>query len=205
MPSSSRLQGDGVVSLDHYKARLSVLVQDVVDDEGVDIEGVISFLDHYDNQRKPLDRIQANNMKGRKVGDMMKDTPRPRVATMAGDAPELAEQACPEREGREGDTQPMPKAVEGAIMHEVVIKALEDRLAVGIKRYGQPLRAFNGRDAAQDAFEEVLDLSVYLAQVRQEMAAMRQIISDVMDRYACGVALDGDLMRRMEGVLLNGS
>lgn len=39
---------------------------------------------------------------------------------------------------------------------------LEERLQLGISRYGQPLRAFNGRDSLRDAYEEVLDALVYL-------------------------------------------
>ncbi len=64
---------------------------------------------------------------------------------------------------REGD-QPLPKAADGAIMHELLIEMLRSRLALGIERYGQPLRAFNGRNAARDALEEAVDLSVYLQQ-----------------------------------------
>lgn len=188
MPVEVRLPDGGGVSLDHYLARLSILVADVTEDPSVDIEGVIVFLDHYDRKRKILDRVQANNMKGRSVGDTMKH-----FSTM--------DEVRPEREGREGDSQPMPKAVEGDVMHEVVIKALEDRLAVGIKRYGQPLRAWNGRDAAQDAFEEVLDLSVYLAQVRVEMAEMREIITEMVMVHSMGGSLDGGLVDRAKRVL----
>jgi hypothetical protein len=44
-----------------------------------------------------------------------------------------------------------------------MVKAdLDDRLALGIRRYGQPLQPFNGRNALRDAYEEALDLCVYL-------------------------------------------
>ena len=39
---------------------------------------------------------------------------------------------------------------------------LEQRLQLGMQRYGQPLRAFNGRNQLRDAYEEVLDALVYL-------------------------------------------
>lgn len=68
------------------------------------------------------------------------------------------------RAGREGDTQPMPTASTGPSMHELVQADLQGRLEVGIERYGQPLQAHNGRNALQDAYEEVLDLAVYLKQ-----------------------------------------
>lgn len=147
------------MSLAHYQARLGLLVLDVIEDDALTIEDVITFLASYDDKR--LDRVQANNMKGRNVGDTMKH-----FSTMD-------DEVRPEREGREGDTQPMPKAVDGPIMHELVIADLQSRLDVGIKRYGQPLRAFNGRDPLQDLYEELLDACVYLRQLMEESSSRR--------------------------------
>jgi len=62
---------------------------------------------------------------------------------------------------REHD-QPLPTDGEGPVIHELVVTDVMNRLAVGIKRYGQPLRAGNGRSFLQDAYEEVLDLAAYL-------------------------------------------
>ena len=149
------------MSLAHYQARLGLLVLDVIEDDALTIEDVITFLASYDDKRKVLDRVQANNMKGRNVGDTMKH-----FSTMD-------DEVRPEREGREGDTQPMPKAVDGPIMHELVIADLQSRLDVGIKRYGQPLRAFNGRDPLQDLYEELLDACVYLRQLMEESSSRR--------------------------------
>lgn len=45
----------------------------------------------------------------------------------------------------------------------------EDMVArdmLGRERYGTPLRVWNGRDAVSDAYQEALDLIVYLEQVR---------------------------------------
>jgi len=41
---------------------------------------------------------------------------------------------------------------------------LTERMEIGIKTYGEALRANNGRDALQDAYEEALDLACYLKQ-----------------------------------------
>jgi hypothetical protein len=68
----------------------------------------------------------------------------------------------PERAGREDDSQPLPTASDAPVAHEMVIEDLRERLRIGIKRYGQPLQAHNGRDSLQDAYEECLDLCVYL-------------------------------------------
>ena len=45
---------------------------------------------------------------------------------------------------------------------------LTERMEIGIKTYGEALRANNGRDALQDAYEEALDLACYLKQVMIE-------------------------------------
>lgn len=47
---------------------------------------------------------------------------------------------------------------------------LEARAAVGVKTYGTRLMIHNGRDAMQDAHEEVLDALAYLWQARMERA-----------------------------------
>lgn len=44
--------------------------------------------------------------------------------------------------------------------------ALRDEM--GREKYGTPLQAFNGRDALKDAYEEALDLVVYLRQAIYE-------------------------------------
>lgn len=84
---------------------------------------------------------------------------------------------------REGD-QPIPTpgqedvapVLEGDIKQLVefngkgseVITDLHDRTALGIKRYGTPLQTFNGRDALQDLYEELLDASQYCEQLWME-------------------------------------
>lgn len=45
---------------------------------------------------------------------------------------------------------------------------LEERYKEGIRRYLTPLKPFNGRDALQDAYEEAIDLALYLRQAIYE-------------------------------------
>lgn len=45
---------------------------------------------------------------------------------------------------------------------------LHERHELGCERYGQPLAAFNGRDALWDALEEAADLAMYIQQARME-------------------------------------
>ncbi len=45
---------------------------------------------------------------------------------------------------------------------------LRERERLGIERYGTELYPHNGRDALQDAYEEALDLALYLRQAIEE-------------------------------------
>jgi hypothetical protein len=51
---------------------------------------------------------------------------------------------------------------------DLVVADMWDRKKLGMERYGVPLRPFNGRSALQDAYEEALDLAVYLRQRLEE-------------------------------------
>lgn len=50
----------------------------------------------------------------------------------------------------------------------LVVEDLTDRVKKGTREYGEPLRANNGRDALWDAYEEALDLAMFLRQVIEE-------------------------------------
>jgi hypothetical protein len=47
---------------------------------------------------------------------------------------------------------------------------LRARVERGTREYGEPLTTFNGRNALQDAYEEALDLCLYLKQALLEQA-----------------------------------
>lgn len=66
--------------------------------------------------------------------------------------------------------QPTPKG-KGEDVSRAVQRDLEDRIEMGAKRYGERLKTFNGRDALIDAYQEVLDLAVYLKQYLMEQRA----------------------------------
>ena len=65
--------------------------------------------------------------------------------------------------------QPNPTSNEDSqiVLHKVVNDLL-GRSRSGIETYGTLLKTHNGRDALQDAYEEALDLCMYLAQVIME-------------------------------------
>jgi len=79
---------------------------------------------------------------------------------------------CPKCKGTKTITEwvaePPPKTNELPSMWDLVRKDMADRDTFGRQKYGTPLQPFNGRNALKDAYEEVLDLAVYLRQAIYE-------------------------------------
>ena len=66
-----------------------------------------------------------------------------------------------------GETQPAPRGT-GKEIGKLVLHDIEKRIEKGVDTYGEPLKAHNGRNALLDAYEEALDLAIYLRQVIEE-------------------------------------
>ena len=58
--------------------------------------------------------------------------------------------------------QPDPIKNDKPVIQKLVMLDMRDRLSLGLERYGTGLQPFNGRDMLRDAYEEALDLCVYL-------------------------------------------
>ena len=56
----------------------------------------------------------------------------------------------------------------------------ERQIAKGMDKYGVVLSTFNDRDAGKDAIEELVDLSVYLTQLRMEHQAYRELLACII-------------------------
>lgn len=77
--------------------------------------------------------------------------------------------------------QPPPTAGEGDPVWPMVFNStalvipdwlkadMRERHDIGVKKYGTALRVWNGRDATIDAYQEALDLIVYVRQARERM------------------------------------
>lgn len=77
--------------------------------------------------------------------------------------------------------QPAPTAGEGEAVWPLIygstalvlpdwLKAdMKARHELGVAKYGTPLRVWNGRDATVDAYQEALDLVVYVKQARERL------------------------------------
>lgn len=63
--------------------------------------------------------------------------------------------------------QNSPRPAEGDVWL-LVLKDMEERRKHGIEKYGVPVQPYNGRDPLVDAYQEVLDLCVYLRQEIEE-------------------------------------
>lgn len=62
---------------------------------------------------------------------------------------------CPEPDPIPNDSEPVAVSV---------IRDIEQRMEIGLATYKTYLQPFNGRDALWDAYEEALDLAIYLRQ-----------------------------------------
>lgn len=66
------------------------------------------------------------------------------------------------------DPQPAPIPNGSTPVWDLVIADMSERKEFGGRKYGTYLQPFNGRDALVDAYQEALDLCVYLRQEIEE-------------------------------------
>lgn len=71
------------------------------------------------------------------------------------------------------DRQPYPKRG-GTDIFPDVIADIEERAEMGKAQYGTYLQTHNGRNAMQDAYEELLDLACYMKQHLTEVEDWRK-------------------------------
>lgn len=64
--------------------------------------------------------------------------------------------------------QPDPIKNDRPAIQDLVVHDIEARKLVGVQRYGTLLQGFNGRDCLLDAYQEALDLVIYLRQAIYE-------------------------------------
>ena len=91
------------------------------------------------------------------------------------------------------EDQPAPDGGRGNV--QALVRAdLEERERVGVERYGTPLRLFNGRDALVDAYQEAMDLTVYLRQAiaERDSGALDGVLREVQAERVRQAAKHGD-------------
>lgn len=75
----------------------------------------------------------------------------------------------------------------------MVIDDIHKRLQVGIERYGQGLKPFNGRKTLLDAYEESLDQTVYLRSLLAMQEANREHLIEVVQAKYYDAYPDGEV------------
>lgn len=74
--------------------------------------------------------------------------------------------------------QPPPTG-DGEPIWDLVVNDMRERDNLGRQRYNTPLRSWNGRDALVDAYQEVLDLAVYMRQEIEERKSIQEICDQI--------------------------
>ena len=94
--------------------------------------------------------------------------------------------------------QPAPTHNALTPVWDLVIQDMQERNQVGIQRYGTPLQPFNGRDALVDAYQEALDLAVYLRQAIAERTALDDLEQEHRMMRARNERLEAELAALIE-------
>lgn len=135
-------------------------------------------------EAEPSDEIRAHQVLSGRVGNSecftVSAIPRaiaqiesvlgPRMRAPEGNGDGV--QARPVRAARAAAAaQPDPEPNANTPIADLVIADVRARQAIGQRRYGTDLQAHNGRDALADAYQEAIDLAMYLRQALEERDA----------------------------------
>lgn len=85
--------------------------------------------------------------------------------------------------------EPAPQHNDNPSCHDLVMKDMQDRKAFGLNKYGTILQPENGRNFLVDAYQEVLDLAVYLRGAIYEQENRQPTIEAVAIKLECGVVM----------------
>jgi hypothetical protein len=78
------------------------------------------------------------------------------------------------------DDQPMPIANSQPACWDLVIADIKERDAHGLATYGTRLQPFNGRNAAKDKYQELLDAVVYSKQEQIERDRAMSLLGNLL-------------------------
>ena len=84
---------------------------------------------------------------------------------------------------------------------DIVLNDINERRLIGRKKYGTELQSFNGRNPAVDAFQELLDLVVYLRQMIIERDEMVEVLKCYANADKIGCDLCGISNKKAEVLL----
>jgi hypothetical protein len=98
------------------------------------------------------------------------------------------------------EDQPPPTPNDQPAVWGLVIADMHERDQVGRERYGTPLQPHNGRDALVDAYQEALDLVVYLRQALAERDDWKARAEKWESRYRLVRKSQAKLTRRLDRI-----
>jgi hypothetical protein len=78
--------------------------------------------------------------------------------------------------------------------------AFQKQFDKGLVKYGVPLHTFNGRDAGVDALEELVDLAVYLKQLRMEHQMIAEILLYTLCHENIDIRLPREVVTRLDAI-----
>lgn len=103
--------------------------------------------------------------------------------------------------------QPPPVPNDGPALWDLVLADMRERHQVGVRRYGTALQAGNGRDMLVDAYQEILDLAVYLRAEFEERRTVSPRRGDAVEAWLKGFSdlyqFDDGPWSRCLGLLLD--
>jgi hypothetical protein len=70
--------------------------------------------------------------------------------------------------------QPQPHGV-GSVTYKLLINDILERAELGKQRYGEYLTSFNNRDSMIDAYQEILDLVIYIRTFLSEWQEIKDL------------------------------
>jgi len=74
-----------------------------------------------------------------------------------------------------------------------VLADIQARIEMGQEKYGTVLQTFNGRDALEDAYQEAIDLVMYLKQEMMEKRRNCHTLFNAVETYGMKVDDDGGI------------
>lgn len=78
--------------------------------------------------------------------------------------------------------QPKPEGRDEVV--PFLIEKLQERRELGIQKYGEPLKTFNGRNQSQDALEELLDFVQYFTAKLLEDGTPNETLEEVRSTFS---------------------
>jgi hypothetical protein len=80
--------------------------------------------------------------------------------------------------------QKAPKKNKNTAVWDLVMEDIKERDKNGKAKYGVRLQTFNGRNAEVDAYQEVLDLTVYFRQLIEEKKEIVELLKKVHNPWS---------------------